>query len=247
WAKARTGTTEFVGLWGGFQGRAAGVLPLLGSSFKRGLGPLMPGTYSSPYASCARCAFDKTFPSCEWHCVEFLKQKIAVETSNDIAAIIVEPIQGTAGNIVPPPGYLKVLRRTADELGALLICDEMMTGFGRPGKMFAADHEPIVPDVITIGKGFGGGFPMTGIIMKESIAFAKPFANPSGSSSSYGGNPLAAAAARVTVETIIEDGLVEHARRLGELMRAGMKRRGETIPIGSARGGPGLMRGVRLR
>jgi len=112
--------------------------------------------------------------------------------------------------------------------------------------MFAVEHEAIVPDVITIGKGFGGGFPMTGIIMRESIAFAKPFANPSGSSSSYGGNPLAAAAARVTVETIIEDGLVEHARRLGETMLAEMTRWEETIPIVSDVRGRGLMLGFDL-
>ena len=111
-AKSYTGKTEVIGFWGGFHGKTAGVLPLLGSSFKHGLGPLMPGEYSTPYASCARCAFDKTFPSCEWHCVEFLRRKIELETTNDVAAIIVEPIQGTAGNIVPPPGYLRVLRRS---------------------------------------------------------------------------------------------------------------------------------------
>src|SRR5207253_1579858 len=129
------------------------------------LGPLMPGTYLSPYAACARCVFDKTFPSCEWHCVEFLRKKIEIETTNDVAAIIVEPIQGTAGNVVPPPGYLRMLRHLADEVGALLICDEMLTGFGRTGKMFAIEHEQVVPDVLTVGKGFGGGFPMSGLMI----------------------------------------------------------------------------------
>ncbi len=219
-AKSSTGHHELVGFWGGFHGKTGGVLPVLGSSFKHQLGPLMPGTYLSPYAGCARCAFDKAFPACGWHCVEFLRKKIEVETTRDVAAIIVEPIQGTAGNVVPPPGYLKELRRLADELGALLICDEMITGFGRTGKMFAIEHEGVVPDVMTIGKGFGGGFPMSGIIAREGVAFAKPFANPSGSSSSYGGNPLAAAAARITIETILEEGLVEHARRLGATMLA---------------------------
>src|SRR5213076_1526270 len=93
---------------------------------------------SSPYASCARCAFGKTFSSCHWHCLDFLRAKIAAETTNDIAAIIVEPIQGTAGNVVPPPGYLRDLRALATELGALLICDEMITGFGRTGKRSSA-------------------------------------------------------------------------------------------------------------
>src|SRR5205823_3807766 len=204
-AKSRTGHTEVIGFWGGFHGKTGGVLPVLGSSFKHALGPLMPGMYLSPYASCARCAFDKTFPSCAWHCVEFLKRKIELETTHDVAAILVEPIQGTAGNVVPPPGYLKLLRQLADDLGALLICDEMLTGFGRTGRMFGVEHEGVVPDVMTIGKGFGGGFPLSGIIAREEVAFAKPFANPSGSSSSYGGNPLAAAAARVTLEVIIEE------------------------------------------
>src|SRR5205809_3944293 len=184
----------------------------------------MPGAYLAPYAACARCAFDKTFPSCEWHCVQFLRKKVELETSKDRAAIVVVPVRGAAGNVVPPPGYLQVLRRLADELGALLICDEMITGFGRTGKMFAIEHEGVIPDVITVGKGFGGGFPMSGLIAREEVAFAKPFANPSGSSSSYGGNPLAAAAARGTHETIPGEELVEQSRRLGEKLLAAVGR-----------------------
>jgi len=245
-AKSRTRRQELIGFWGGFHGKTAGVLPLLGSGFKHQLGPLMPGAYLSPYASCARCAFDKTFPSCEWHCVEFLRKKIELETANNVAAIIVEPIQGTAGNVVPPPGYLGMLRRLADEIGALLICDEMLTGFGRTGKMFAIEHEGVLPDILTVGKGFGGGFPMSGIIAREDVAFAKPFANPSGSSSSYGGNPLASAAARIAIETILEEDLVEHARRVGETMLAELKHWEREIPIVSDVRGRGLMLGMDL-
>lgn len=245
-AKSSTGHQEVIGFWGGFHGKTGGVLPLLGNTFKHDLGPLMPGTYLSPYASCARCAFDKTFPSCEWHCVDFLRKKIDLETTRNVAAIIVEPIQGTAGNVVPPPGYLKALRDLADELGALLICDEMITGFGRTGKMFAIEHEGVVPDVLTVGKGFGGGFPMSGIVAREEVAFAKPFANPSGSSSSYGGNPLAAAAARITIETIIEDDLVGHARDLGGKMLAEMKTWEGDVPIVSDVRGRGLLLGMDL-
>jgi 4-aminobutyrate aminotransferase / (S)-3-amino-2-methylpropionate transaminase / 5-aminovalerate transaminase len=245
-AKAATGRHEVVGFWGGFHGKTGGVLPLLSGSFKHGLGPLTPGNYSSPYASCARCAFGKTFPSCEWHCVDFLKAKIAAETTNDVAAIIVEPIQGTAGNIVPPPGYLRELRAYATEIGALLICDEMITGFGRTGKMFASEHDAVVPDVLLVGKGFGGGFPVSGIVIREPIAFSKPWANPSGSSSSYGGNPLAAAAAHTTIRTIIDDGLVEHSRRLGAKMLEEMQRWEDEIPIVSDVRGKGLMIGMDL-
>jgi len=245
-AKSKTGHQELLGFWGGFHGKTGGVLPVLGSSFKHQLGPLMPGCYLAPYASCARCAFDKQFPSCEWHCVDFLRRKVDIETTRNVAAIIVEPIQGTAGNIVPPSGYLQQLRALADELGALLICDEMITGFGRTGKMFAIEHEGVIPDIITVGKGFGGGFPMSGIIAREGVAFAKPFANPSGSSSSYGGNPLAAAAARITIEVILEEGLVEHARRLGERMLAEMRRWEQHVPIVSDVRGRGLLLGMDL-
>jgi 4-aminobutyrate aminotransferase-like enzyme len=245
-ARSRTGKSELIGFWGGFHGKTAGVLPLLGSNFKHQLGPLMPGTYSAPYASCARCAFDKTFPSCEWHCVQFLKKKIEVETAGNVAAIIVEPIQGTAGNIVPPPGYLRVLRRLADEIGALLIADEMLTGFGRTGKMFAIEHDGVVPDIMTVGKGFGGGFPMSGVIAREEVAFSKPWANPSGSSSSYGGNPFAAAAAHLAIQTILEEDLVENSRRVGEKMLAEIKRWEDEIPIVSDVRGKGLMIGMDL-
>jgi 4-aminobutyrate aminotransferase-like enzyme len=245
-AKAATGRHEIVGFWGGFHGKTGGVLPLLSGSFKHSLGPLAPGNYSSPYASCARCAFAKTFPSCRWHCVDFLRSKIAAETTNDIAAIIVEPIQGTAGNIIPPAGYLVELRALATEIGALLICDEMITGFGRTGKMFAVEHDAIVPDVLLVGKGFGGGFPVSGIVIREPVAFSKPWANPSGSSSSYGGNPLAAAAAHITIQTIVDDGLVEHSRRLGTMMLAEMRSWEKQIPIVSDVRGRGLMLGMDL-
>ncbi|HEY7683908.1 MAG TPA: aspartate aminotransferase family protein [Gemmatimonadales bacterium] len=245
-AKAHTGKTEFLGFWGGFHGKTGGVLPLLGAGFKHQLGPLMPGNYSAPYASCARCAFGQRFPGCAWHCVEFLERKIELETSNDIAAIVVEPIQGTAGNIVPPPGYLLRLRALADRLGALLICDEMITGFGRTGRMFAVEHDGVVPDILAVGKGFGGGFPMSGLLIREPVALAKPWANPSGSSSSYGGNPLAATAARATVETIIAEGLVAHSARLGARMLAEMKRWESELPIVSDVRGVGLMIGMDL-
>jgi 4-aminobutyrate aminotransferase/(S)-3-amino-2-methylpropionate transaminase len=245
-AKSHTKRTELVGFWGAFHGKTGGVLPLLSGRFKYGLGPLMPGTYSSPYASCSRCVFDKTFPQCEWHCVSFLRRKLELETAGDIAAILVEPVQGTAGNIVPPLGYLQELRALADDIGALLIADEMICGFGRTGRMFGVDHEGIVPDIMLVGKGFGGGFPMSGVIARESVAFAKPWANPSGSSSSYGGNPLAACAARVTIETILEEDLVEHSRELGGRMLEELKSWQSELPIVSDVRGRGLMLGMDL-
>jgi 4-aminobutyrate aminotransferase/(S)-3-amino-2-methylpropionate transaminase len=245
-AKSYTKKTEFLGFWGGFHGKTLGVLGLLGDNFKNNLGPLPFGTYSTPYANCRYCAFDKSYPDCEFTCVNFIREKIRHETTNNIAAILVEPIQGTAGNIVPPPDYLMELRKLADDIGALLIADEMITGFGRTGKMFGVQHFDVLPDIITIGKGFGGGFPMTGLMSRDEVIFSKPYANPSGSSSSYGGNPLASTAAYITLRTIIDEGLVENSARVGLFMLEKLKSLKEKFPfIGDVRG-KGLMIGVEL-
>jgi 4-aminobutyrate aminotransferase / (S)-3-amino-2-methylpropionate transaminase / 5-aminovalerate transaminase len=245
-AKAATKRTEIVGFWGGFHGKTGGVLPLLSGTFKHGLGPLMPGMYSSPYASCGNCALGKEPTSCAWACVNFLKRKIELETTNDVAAIIVEPVQGTAGNVIPPVGYLRELRAFADSIGALLIADEMITGFGRTGTMFGVDHDGVVPDIMLLGKGFGGGFPMSGLVAREEVAFATPWANPSGSSSSYGGNPLAAAAAREAINIILEDDLVAHSARLGARLLVELQRWEREIPMVRRARGRGLMLGFDL-
>jgi 4-aminobutyrate aminotransferase/(S)-3-amino-2-methylpropionate transaminase len=245
-AMSYTKKREVVGFWGGFHGKTGGVLGLLGDTFKHALGPLLPGRYLSPYAYCYRCAVNRTFPECEFACVDFLEEMVKRETTNDIAAIIVEPFQGTAGNVIPPEGYLTKLQKTAAKLGALLIVDEMITGFGRTGKMFGCQHDNVVPDIITIGKGFGSGFPITGLISRDEIIFSKPFANPSGSSSSYGGNPLAAAAALVTLQTILEENLVENSARVGALMLEKLLPFKEKYPfVGDVRG-KGLLIGIEL-
>jgi 4-aminobutyrate aminotransferase-like enzyme len=178
--------------------------------------------------------------------VEFLRKVIRHNTTGSIAAILVEPVQGTAGNVVPPPGYLKELQTVARENGALLIADEMITGFGRTGKLFGVEHEGIVPDIMTLGKGMGGGFPVSALISTDEIVSAKPFSLPSASSSSYGGNPLAAAAARVTLEIILEENLVENSREVGAwLIRHIEEMAGRYSFVGQVRG-RGLMIGVEL-
>ncbi len=245
-AKSYTKKTEVIGFWGGFHGKTLGVLGLIGDDFKHQLGPLPFGIYNTPYADCRRCPLHLHFPECSWACVDFIKHKIKAETTNNVAAIIVEPIQGTNGNVVPPPGFLLELRRLADQIGAVLIVDEMITGFGRTGKLFGCQHDNVVPDIITIGKSFGGGYPMTGLMSRDEVITSKPFANPSGSSSSYGGNPLASAAAYVTVKTIVEEGLVENSAKVGAFMLQRLMAFKEKFPfVGDVRG-RGLLIGVEL-
>jgi 4-aminobutyrate aminotransferase/(S)-3-amino-2-methylpropionate transaminase len=155
-AKAATGRHEVLGFWGGFHGKTGGVLGLLGSDFKHHLGPFLPGQYTTPYADCYRCPLRLTYPSCGIACADYVRDVIRYQTGGEIAAIIVEPIQGTAGNVIPPDGFLPAIQSVARDHGALLIVDEMITGFGRTGGMWASGREGIRPDVMTIGKGMGG-------------------------------------------------------------------------------------------
>ncbi|MBI5200117.1 MAG: aspartate aminotransferase family protein [Elusimicrobia bacterium] len=247
-AQSHTKKFEFVGFWGGFHGKTAGVLPLLADeSFKVGMGPLMPGRYSSPFPNPYRCPLGtKGEHDCVGHCLEHLRGVIKKTTSGSVAAIICEPIQGTAGNIIPPDGWLRGLRSVADEIGALWISDEMITGFGRTGKWFGCLHDNATPDVLTIGKGMGGGFPVSGLVTTAAIAQAKPFANPSGSSSSYGGNPLAGAATSTTLKIMQEERLVENSAKVGALMLERLRKMQDKFPfIGDVRG-RGLMLGVEF-
>ncbi len=245
-AKSYTKKTEFIGFWEGFHGKTLGVVGLLGDTFKNNLGPLPVGRHLTPYANCRHCPFFMKYPSCDWACVEFIKKKIKYETTGDVAAIIIEPIQGTAGNIVPPEGFLLQLKKVTEDIGALLIADEMITGFGRTGKLFGCQHDRVVPDIITIGKGFGGGFPMTGLMSRDEIINSKPFANPSGSSSSYGGNPIASTGALSALRIILEENLVENSKSVGDFMLGKFKELQKKYPIIGDVRGKGLMIGIEL-
>ena len=247
-AKSYTKKYEFIGFWNGFHGKTGGVLGLLGDdAFKEGLGPFAPGMYLSPYPNTYRCPFGTAVEhDCAAHCLEFLRAKIRKETSHAVAAVIAEPIQGTAGNVIPPKGWLAGLREITREIGALWISDEMICGFGRTGRWFGCQHEDAVPDILTLGKGLGGGFPVSAVATTAEIAGAKPFANPSGSSSSYGGNPLASAACEATLRIIDEDGLVDNAKVIGEFLLSRLSPLKDKYPfVGDVRG-RGLMIGVEL-
>ena len=245
-AKSATRRFEFIGFWGGFHGKTGGVLGLLGDNFKQHLGPFMPGLHVSPYANCYRCPLNLKYPDCGIACAELLRDVIRYQTQGEIAAIVVEPMQGTAGNVIPPEGFLRAVQAIAKEHDALIIFDEMLTGFGRTGKMWGCDHDGVVPDVMTIGKGMGSGFPVSGLISTDELTRAKPFANPSGSSSSYGGNPLGAAAGLASLEIILKEDLVANAERVGAIMLARLEALKEKYRfVGDVRG-KGLMLGVEL-
>lgn len=245
-AKSYTGKFEFVSFWGGFHGKTLGALSLMGSTFKEKLGPLASGSHQVPYADCYRCPLGLTSPSCGLACVEVARKQIKMQSSGSIAAFIVEPMQGTAGNVIPPNEFLPAVQSLAKELGALLIVDEMITGFGRTGRYWGAEHSGVTPDIVTLGKAFGGGFPLSGVLTTDEISKAKPWSNPSGSSSSYGGNPLAAAAGAAALRIIDEEQLVENSRRVGALLLELLTPFVEKYPFVGAVRGAGLFLGVEL-
>ncbi|MEK7382338.1 MAG: aspartate aminotransferase family protein [Elusimicrobiota bacterium] len=246
-AKSKTGKFEVIGFWGGFHGKTLGVMGLLNDGFKNSYGAMAPGLHLAPYPDSRKCPFGTKGPhDCGAHCLDFLREMIKRETTGAVAAVIMEPIQGTNGNVIAPAGFFRGVRDIAQEIGAVFISDEMITGFGRTGKMFGCDQEGVVPDMMTIGKGFGGGFPVSGVVTTTEIASATPWANPSGSSSSYGGNPLASAACDITLQVILRDKLAENSAKVGAAMLKKLEEMKATQPlIGSVRG-RGLMIGADL-
>ena len=245
-AKCYTGKYEFVSFWGGFHGKTMGTLSLMGSTFKEKLGPMVAGAHIAPYANCYRCPFKMKYPSCSMACLDFIREQVKTTSAGSVAAFILEPMQGTAGNIVPPKEFLPGVKSIAKEFGALLICDEMICGFGRTGKFWGSQHSGVEPDIVTMGKQFGGGFPISAIMSKDEIVNSKPWSNHSGSSSSYGGNPLASAAAAAAVKIIQEEGLVENSRKMGEYFLKKLQPMADKYPfIGEVRGA-GLFLGIEM-
>jgi acetylornithine/succinyldiaminopimelate/putrescine aminotransferase len=228
-ARSFTKRQAIVGFTGAFHGKTAGVLPLSDVSWKDAVGPLAPALHLARYGDPAD-----------------LRRVIEEDAHGTIAAVIVEPIQGTAGNIIPPPGFLSEVKSIAAEYGALLIADEMITGFGRTGWMFGCDVDDVEPDIVTVGKGMGGGFPISGVVSTDAIVAAEPFSLPSASSSSFGGNPLAAAAALVTIRTIVRDRLAARAAQVGGFLLDGLKRLESRYAFISRARGRGLLLGFDL-
>jgi 4-aminobutyrate aminotransferase / (S)-3-amino-2-methylpropionate transaminase / 5-aminovalerate transaminase len=245
-AKSYTGSYEFVSFSGGFHGKTMGVLSLMGSDFKKGFGPMVPGSHIAPYADCYRCPLKLDSKSCGLACVEATRQQVKQNSNGKVAAFLVEPMQGTAGNVIPPKGFLPAIKEVAREFGALLIVDEMITGFGRCGTYWGSEHSGVEPDVVTLGKQFGGGFPISAIISTDEIVRSSPWSDPSGSSSSYGGNPLAAAAASACLRIIDEEGLVENSREVGQYFLKKMEDWVDRYPFVGDLRGSGLFIGMDL-
>ena len=245
-AKINTGRAPVIAFEGAYHGMTSGALSLTsGTALKERLLPLVPDVHFVPYAYCYRCAFGKTPDTCDVQCAQYLDHVLDDPHSGVCtpAAVIVEPIQGEGGTIVPPPAFLPKVREICDRHGVLLICDEIQTGFCRTGKMFAIEHTSTEPDIMTMSKALGGiGLPISGIAYKEALNTWKPGAHIG----TFRGNVLACAAGAAALAFMVEHQLARHAQRLGDVMLDELRSLAHDSPfVGDVRG-KGLMIGVEL-
>jgi len=202
--------------------------------------PLVPGafTVSAPY--CYRCDYRKTYPACEVYCVDAIEDLILYENPRTVAAVIAEPVSAACGVVVPPPEYFPRLRDICDRHGVLLIFDEIITGFGRTGKMFAAEHWGVVPDIMTLAKGLSSGYaPIAATICRTPIA--QQFDSAQGKALAhlltFGGQAVACAAALANLDIIVQENLVDNAAQQGQYLLAQLQQVATRHPmVGDVRG-----------
>src|ERR1039458_6018199 len=163
-ARYSPGRDKFIAFFGAFHGRTLGALSLTARKDvqRRGFGPLVPGVVHAPYPNCYRCPFGQTPANCAVECAKFIEDTLlkTIAPAEEVAAIVIEPVQGEGGYIVPPQKFFDELVRIAERHGILLVCDEVQSGMGRTGKMWASDHFQLTPDIMTVAKGIASGLPL---------------------------------------------------------------------------------------
>jgi acetylornithine/N-succinyldiaminopimelate aminotransferase len=217
----RTGRSTIVAATGGFHGRTMGSLALAGKpAIREPFAPLPGGVVHVPYADV---------------------DALAAAVGADTAAVVLEPIQGEAGVRVPPAGYLRAARQITRRHGALLVLDEVQTGVGRTGEWFAFQHDGVRPDIVTVAKGLGGGFPIGACL---GFGPAADLLGPGSHGSTFGGNPVAAAAGLAVLETVERDGLLDNVNKVGDQLRRGVESLGDPLVAGVR--GRGLLLAIEL-
>jgi 4-aminobutyrate aminotransferase len=244
-ARYHTGRDKFIGFLGAFHGRTMGSLSLTARRpvQRRGFGPFMSGVHHVPYAYCYRCAYGKTPDSCAVECAKVIEEQLlkTILPADEVAAIVVEPVQGEGGYIVPPAKFLEELERIAHRHGMLLIFDEVQAGMGRTGKFFAAEHSGVAPDIFTVAKGIASGMPISATVARAEVMDWPPGAH----ASTFGGNPVSIAAALTTIE-LLEQELVDNAATMGAYMMDRMVTWPGRFPLVGDVRGLGLMLGIEL-
>jgi len=230
-----------------FHGRSMGALALTASNtlFRRNLSSLLTGVYHTPYPYCFRCPLKHESPdTCGMACLNLVEKALTtVVPPEDLAAIIVEPIAGEGGYIVPPDWFLKGIREICNRYNILLIADEVQTGLGRTGKMFAVNHWDVVPDIICMAKALGGGLPLGAMLARGDLVDEWP---PAAQGTTFGGNPLACRAGLATLKIIEEENLLANALEMGDYIQNRLRSIQSELPIIGDVRGKGLMVAAEL-
>ncbi len=244
-ARYTTGRTDFIAFYGAFHGRTLGALALTASKSVHHLRfhPTIGNVFHTPYPNPYRCPLGAPPERCLDACMDFLEHQVLGRATHpeNVAAVIVEPIQGEGGYVFPPPEFLPRLRALTEQYGILLVVDEIQTGMGRTGKMFAYQHTGILPDIICLAKGIASGLPMGAMLARKEIMTWPVGAH----ANTFGGNPVACAAALKTID-LLEASLIENARKTGaQLLEDLHARLGDHPNIGRIEG-LGLMIGLEF-
>ncbi len=236
-ARYATGKTNVIAFRNAFHGRTFLTMTLTGKSkpFKSNYGPLAPYIHHEYYPYQYRSPFGSTEEEVVEKCLEQLEENInSIYAPDDIAAIIVEAVQGDGGFVVGPAGFLQGLRKLCDQYNILLIIDEIQTGFGRTGKMFAIEHSGVEPDLMTVGKSLSSGLPLSAVIGKKELMDAP---GPGALGGTYGGNPVACSGALAAIDFLEENNLCERANNIGGQIMKRLKDLQKRFPqIGDVRG-----------
>ena len=247
-ARHYTGRSQIIAFHGAYHGVWMGSAALTtGYRYRHGWGPMMPGVIHQPYAYCYRCAFDMTYPNCDIQCAKNIDYVLNTPytAADDVAAIIIESQQGEGGYVAPPPEFFQLIKHAADQYGALYIADEVQSGAGRTGKMWAVEYSGVTPDMLTWGKGMGGDVPMAGVTFTSNINKTLVEGSQPGT---FAGNALACAVCLTNIDLITDKNmdLLGRAQKLGEEISGRFKDAARTVNvIGDVRG-HGLMIGVEV-
>jgi len=244
-ARRSTGRSDIIAFIGAFHGRTYGALSVTASkaTYRRGMGPLLPGVHHIRYPYCFRYCTHPSGALCDLVERE-LELLFATTTSPDtVAAILVEPVQGEGGYVVPPASFMPMLRRVCDEHGILLIADEVQSGFGRTGRMFAVEHSGVEPDIMCVAKALGNGMPIAATIARHRVMRAW---HEGEHGSTFGGNPVACAAAVAVIQTLSRERIPERAERLGRKVMERARGWQEDMPAFADLRGLGLMIGLEF-
>ncbi len=236
-ARVATGRPAVLAFEDAFHGRTLLALSLTSKThpYQAGFGPFAPEVYRAPFAYCYRCSYHLTHPSCGVACVDALEDVFKrYVPAEQVAAVVVEPVLGEGGFVVPPSDYLPRLRALTEKHGILLIADEVQTGFGRTGKLFACEHWGVVPDLLVTSKSIAGGLPLAGVTGKAEIMDAPAVGGLGGT---YGGNPVALAAAHAVLDAFEDGTLLKRANAIGDAVRSRAEGWKKHFPlIGDVRG-----------